>query len=63
MTERVGQIDEVCRRLETMYVFPDVAGQLAKLLRARVADGAYDGLDDEELAAVVTGDLQSVNGD
>ncbi|MCU1685544.1 MAG: hypothetical protein JWQ81_6283 [Amycolatopsis sp.] len=63
MTERVGQIDEVCRRLETMYVFPDVAGQLAKLLRARVADGAYDGLDDEELAAVVTEDLQSVNGD
>jgi C-terminal processing protease CtpA/Prc len=63
VTERASQVDEVCRRLETMYIFPDVATQLAKLLRARLADGAYDGLADEELATVVTTDLQSVNGD
>jgi len=63
MTDRGLQIEEVCRRLMTRYVFPDVADKVVDLLRARLAGGAYDGLDDEQFAEVVTQDLQSVNGD
>jgi hypothetical protein len=45
------------------YVFPEVAEQLAALLRHRLADGAY-GVDSvEELGRLVTADLQSANGD
>jgi C-terminal processing protease CtpA/Prc len=63
MTERSEQIDAVCHRLKTHYVFPEVADQLADFLRLRLAGGAYDGLADEPFAAIVTEDLQSVNGD
>ena len=64
MTERRSeQIDAVCHRLKTHYVFPEVADQLADFLRLRLAGGAYDGLADEPFAAIVTEDLQSVNGD
>ncbi|MFB7669165.1 S41 family peptidase [Kitasatospora sp. NPDC056138] len=45
------------------YVFPEVARQLATLLRRRSAEGAYRTESAEELAAVVTADLRSVNGD
>lgn len=62
MDERV-RIDDVCRRLKDHYVFPDVAEKLVVLLRARLSDGAYAGLDDEAFADTVTQDLQSVNGD
>lgn len=41
------------------YVFADVAAQLAKHLRRRT----YDAASDQELAALVTHDLQSINGD
>jgi len=63
VTDRAGQIDEVCRRLQRHYIFPEVAVQISELLRKRLADGVYDGLADEPFAALVTGDLQSVNGD
>jgi C-terminal processing protease CtpA/Prc len=63
MTERSGQIDEVCHRLKRHYIFPEVADRIAAFLRARLDGGAYDGLDDESFAPVVTADLQSVNGD
>ncbi|MGW3634762.1 S41 family peptidase [Streptomyces sp. NPDC005122] len=43
--------------------FPETAEQLAGLLRRRLAEGAYDVDDAEELAGLVTADLQSVNGD
>ncbi|CAM5243681.1 interphotoreceptor retinoid-binding protein [Streptomyces spiroverticillatus] len=70
-------IDETVRLLTENYVFPDVAEQLAGLLRRRLADGAYDVEADgtgepdctdetaaaERLARLVTADLQSVNGD
>ncbi|MEU8924366.1 S41 family peptidase [Kitasatospora sp. NPDC048545] len=45
------------------YVFPDVARQLAALLRRRSADGSYRARSAEELAEAVTADLRSVNGD
>jgi len=44
-------------------VFPDVAEKLTVLLRAKLAEGAYAGLDDQAFAVAVTQDLQSVNGD
>ncbi|MFE2285519.1 S41 family peptidase [Streptomyces sp. NPDC059443] len=62
-------IDETARLLTEHYVFPEIAEQLAGLLQRRLAEGAYDvdgvdGVDGaEELARLVTADLQSVNGD
>ncbi|MFD7031521.1 S41 family peptidase [Streptomyces sp. NPDC059917] len=56
-------IDETVRLLTEHYVFPEIAEQLTGLLRARLTDGAYDVDDAEELARLVTEDLQSLNGD
>ncbi|MGW1814940.1 hypothetical protein ACWCQM_15460 [Streptomyces sp. NPDC002125] len=56
-------IDETVRLLTEHYVFPETAGQLAGLLQLRYAEGAYAVDDAEELARLVTADLQSVNGD
>jgi C-terminal processing protease CtpA/Prc len=60
---RAAQLEEVVRRLEAHYVFPDVAAKLVKVLRARLGEGAYANFDDVEFATAVTADLQSVNGD
>lgn len=60
---RAAQVEEVIRRLEAHYVFPDVAAKLAKVLRARLGEGAYTDLGDAEFATRVTADLQSVNDD
>ncbi|MEU7106405.1 hypothetical protein ABZ951_15300 [Streptomyces sp. NPDC046215] len=51
------------RLLTGHYVFPEIAEQLAGLLRRRLAEGAYDVDGAEELARLVTADLQPVNGD
>lgn len=56
-------IDETARLLTEHYVFPEIAEQLTGLLQRRLAQGAYDVDDAEELARLVTADLQSVNGD
>lgn len=56
-------IDETVRLLTAHYVFPETAEQLAGLLQRRLAEGAYDVDGAEELARLVTADLQSVNGD
>ncbi|MGA5763341.1 S41 family peptidase [Nonomuraea bangladeshensis] len=56
-------INETARLLTEHYVFPETAEQLADLLRRRLAEGAYDAGTAEELARLVTADLQSVNGD
>ncbi|GIH92232.1 S41 family peptidase [Planobispora siamensis] len=56
-------IDETARLLTEHYVFPEIAGQLADLLKRRLAEGAYDVDGAEELARLVTADLQSVNED
>lgn len=45
------------------YVFPEIAEQLAALLRRRDAEGAYETDSAEKLAEAVTSDLRSVNGD
>ncbi|MER5647161.1 S41 family peptidase [Streptosporangium sp. NPDC002524] len=56
-------VDETARLLTEHYVFPEIAEQLADLLRRRLAEGAYDVGGAEELARLVTADLQSVNDD
>ncbi|MER5207616.1 S41 family peptidase [Streptomyces sp. NPDC002825] len=56
-------VDETARLLTEHYVFPEIAEQLADLLRRRLDEGAYDVDDAEGLARLVTADLQSVNGD
>ncbi|MER7679818.1 S41 family peptidase [Streptomyces sp. NPDC096934] len=56
-------IDETARLLTEHYVFPEIAEQLAGLLQRRLAEGAYDVNEAEELARLVTADLQSVNND
>ncbi|MYS22374.1 peptidase S41 [Streptomyces sp. SID4948] len=56
-------VEKTAALLLDHYVFPDVAGELAGLLRRRLADGAYATASAEELAALVTADLQSSNGD
>ncbi|MHC3819560.1 S41 family peptidase [Streptomyces sp. DT9] len=56
-------IDETVRLLTERYVFPEAAEQIADLLQRRLAEGAYDVEDAEELSRLVTADLQSVNGD
>lgn len=45
------------------YVFPDVGAEISTRLSARLADGSFDGLAADALAASVTDDLQSMNGD
>ncbi|MEV6575670.1 S41 family peptidase [Streptomyces sp. NPDC051577] len=56
-------IDETIRLLIEHYVFPEMAEQLAGLLQRRLAEGAYDVDGAEELARLVTADLQSANSD
>jgi hypothetical protein len=56
-------IDETTRLLTEHYVFPEIAEQLTVLLQRRLAEGAYGVDDAEELAQLVTADLQSVNSD
>ena len=46
------------------YVFPGLAAEISRLLESRLAEGCYASAPDEEaLAAALTQDLQSVNGD
>ncbi|MFE5941940.1 S41 family peptidase [Streptomyces sp. NPDC056480] len=56
-------VDETARLVSEQYVFPEIAEQVAELMRRRLAEGAYDVDGAEELARLVTADLQSVNGD
>ncbi|GAA4068120.1 S41 family peptidase [Nonomuraea soli] len=56
-------ITRLSELLTEHYVFPEIASQICAALAKREAEGAYSGLNDEELAREVTLDLQSVNGD
>lgn len=50
--------------LQANYVFPDIATRYADMLRKNAAAGAYDNFPSrEQLAAVLTKDLQSVSPD
>ncbi|ANZ38759.1 hypothetical protein BBK82_24525 [Lentzea guizhouensis] len=60
---REPEIELLCSQLASYYVFPDTAIEIATVLRTRLAEGAYADVDDERFAALVTADLQKVNGD
>ncbi|SDG90225.1 N-terminal domain of Peptidase_S41 [Lentzea fradiae] len=60
---RERELELLCSQLASYYVFPDVADEVAKVLRARHAEGVYSGLDDQGFAKLVTEDMQTVNGD
>ncbi|MGW2872841.1 S41 family peptidase [Kitasatospora sp. NPDC001225] len=61
--DTVTLVESIADLVRENYVFPDVAGQLADLLRRRSAEGAYRTESAEELSEAVTADLRSVNGD
>ena len=61
---RAEIVDSVCASLNRIYVFRDVAQQMEELVRAQMAEGAYD--DDStvtEFAQALTADLRSVSHD
>jgi Peptidase family S41/N-terminal domain of Peptidase_S41 in eukaryotic IRBP len=60
--ELTGVVNQVRTLVETHYIFPEVAAKVSGVLAAGLADGRYPA-DPAALAAVVTADLQSVNGD
>jgi hypothetical protein len=53
-------VDIVAGQIGSSYVFPDRAEQAAAALRASLAAGEYDGLDDEALAEKLTSQLYEV---
>lgn len=58
-----GLIESLAKTVEEIYVFPDVAHQIAERLREQLFDGAYEGITLETLAGRLTNDLRSVNRD
>jgi hypothetical protein len=61
-SEVAGIVNEVRSLVDAHYLFPDVAADVCGVLAAGVASGRYPSAA-EELAAAVTADLQSGNGD
>ncbi|MDT0382105.1 S41 family peptidase [Streptomyces sp. DSM 42041] len=59
-TSHAHLLDRAADHIETGYVFPERATEIASALRSRVADGVYDGLSGRELCEKVTADLQEV---
>jgi Peptidase family S41/N-terminal domain of Peptidase_S41 in eukaryotic IRBP len=49
--------------LRENYVFPDLAGQVATSVEARLAAGEYDNLDEIALTELLTSHLQQASGD
>jgi hypothetical protein len=61
---RRAAIDVASRELEAHYVSAEVARQMSEKLRQQAARGDYDSITDaEQLAQILTRDLQRVSGD
>ncbi|HEY0623815.1 S41 family peptidase [Sphingomonas sp.] len=57
-------VTKLADEIEKNFVFPDVAKRYAAALRAKLAEGGYDGFTDSDvLARAVTADLQAVAPD
>ncbi len=61
-SELAGLITRLRDLVETRYLFPDVAATISGVLADGLRQGRYPA-EEASLAAVVTADLQSVNGD
>lgn len=63
-TERTEVINALLRWIESDYVLPDVAKQMAQAVREHQARHEYDSItDDEQFAKALTRDLQAVSHD
>lgn len=61
---RTEVIESVLRRLSDSYVFPEVAAQMEKAIRARMRKGEYDQITSSAvLAQTLTSHLREVNND
>jgi C-terminal processing protease CtpA/Prc len=61
---RAEVITALAKELEGSYVFPDVAGSMAKSIREKAAAGAYDKCDTgQAFARQLTDDLQAISKD
>ena len=61
---RIAFVENVSKLLNENYVFPDIAVQLEKHLKDRLASGAFDSLTvADEFAEVMTKELQSISHD
>lgn len=61
---RKSAIDDVCRLLKEVYVFPDVAEKMAAAVREKADAGAYDAITRPgEFAERLMADLQAVSRD
>jgi retinol-binding protein 3 len=57
-------INKVCELIEAQYVFPNVAQEIAAMLRDRLAAGEYKAIATyDAFAERITADLRTVNGD
>ena len=62
--ERIAFVENVSKLLNENYVFPDIAMQIEKHLKDRLASGAFDNLTvANEFAEVMTKELQSISHD
>ncbi|MFJ8012861.1 S41 family peptidase [Streptomyces sp. NPDC096339] len=53
-------VEQALARITAGYVFPDKVATIDEAIRARIASGAYEGLDDRALCETVTAHLQEV---
>jgi retinol-binding protein 3 len=58
-----GVVAELAEEIRNNYVFPEIGQRTADYLLKRDTEGAYDGLDDQQLALTITQDLQSFTSD
>ncbi len=58
-----GVIAELAEDIRNNYVFPEIGQRTADYLLKRESEGAYEGLDDQQLAMTITQDLQSFTSD
>lgn len=57
-------VEGACKALEGAYVFPEVAAEMTKAVRAKLASGEYKSVGDErELAQRLTDDFRAVSND
>ncbi len=62
--ERIAFIEKASKLLNENYVFPDIAVQIEKHLKGRLASGAFDHLTAaKEFAEIMTNELQSISHD
>ncbi|MFG2999629.1 S41 family peptidase [Streptomyces sp. NPDC048340] len=51
-------VEQALGRISAGYVFPEKVAVIEAAIRGRLAEGAYEGLDDRQLCETVTADLQ-----